>query len=696
MTKDAGAPGDLDALRHRAEKKLAKGETDSGRPEGSKDARTLLHELQVYQIELEMQNEELRRVQTELDGSRARYFDLYDLAPVGYCTVNEEKLILEANLAAATLLGVARSALIEQPLTRFILPADQDIYYQHRNQLLETHSASSGQEGAPQVCELRMLRAGGDPFWAQIKATVTRDPDGAPLCRVVMSDITERKQVEVEFRERATALGALNQAMLGRETRIIELKEEVDRLRAGQGSAPAAGAPTADSGDAASGAAERPAREENLAPPAPAPSVLSPLAPAAAVVGRVGWPRWVAGLVLLASLSATATAWFLARGAAMKTVEDRFNFRVERLESALRERLQAYEYMLRGGAGLFAASTDVTGEEWRAYVGTLNVSQHYPGVQGLGFSKRIVPADKVESTSIVFLEPFDWRNQRALGYDMFLEPVRREAMVRARDSGAAAMSGRVTLVQETNKDVQAGFLMYVPVYRNGAPKDTLEQRREALEGYVYSAFRVNDFMRGLLAADSWGIALQIFDGERARNDSLMFTSGDPGLLAEHNSPHVFARQSTIESGGHHWLLDIASVPAFEAAMIERGRMDAIPWLGLLTSLLLSGSVLIFGRSYRQAIALANMATDIEKTNRRLTAEVARRERSEEALRRHVADINAVNEVMIGRESRLIELKEEVNRLGAELGREPRYPPVWGTARAETDSREPAPSVEKPS
>ena len=97
----------------------------------------MLHELRVHQIELEMQNEELRRTQAELEASRARYFDLYDLAPVGYFTLSEKGLILEANLTAATLLGVARGDLVKQPLPRFILPEDQDIYYLHRKQLLK-------------------------------------------------------------------------------------------------------------------------------------------------------------------------------------------------------------------------------------------------------------------------------------------------------------------------------------------------------------------------------------------------------------------------------------------------------------------------------------------------------------------------------------------------------------------------------
>ncbi len=117
------------------------------------ETRQTLHELRVHQIELEMQNEELRRAQAELDAARARYFDLYDLAPVGYCTLSEQGLILEANLTAATLLGVARGALVKQPISRFILKEDQDIYYLHRKQLFET--------GEPQACELRMVKKDG-------------------------------------------------------------------------------------------------------------------------------------------------------------------------------------------------------------------------------------------------------------------------------------------------------------------------------------------------------------------------------------------------------------------------------------------------------------------------------------------------------------------------------------------------------
>jgi len=132
-------------MRRRAEGHAANTAADRPDTLSPEEARQTLHELRVHQIELEMQNEDLRRTQGELEASRVRYFDLYDLAPVGYCTLSEQGLILEANLTAATLLGVAQDVLVTQPITRFILKEDQGIYYRLRKQLFETHSASSGQ-----------------------------------------------------------------------------------------------------------------------------------------------------------------------------------------------------------------------------------------------------------------------------------------------------------------------------------------------------------------------------------------------------------------------------------------------------------------------------------------------------------------------------------------------------------------------
>ncbi len=146
-------------------------------------------DLRIHRVELEAQNEELRHTQEELEASRTRYFDFYDLAPVGYLTLSERGLILEANLTTAALLGeVTRKALVKQPISRFILPEDQGIYYLKRKQLFETASA--------QMWEMRMLRKDKTTFWAQVQAIAAQDADGSPACRIVISDITERKKAE--------------------------------------------------------------------------------------------------------------------------------------------------------------------------------------------------------------------------------------------------------------------------------------------------------------------------------------------------------------------------------------------------------------------------------------------------------------------------------------------------------------------
>ena len=137
-------------LRLRAEDKAKGAETEIQESLSPDDARRVFHELRVHQIELEMQNEELRRTQVELEAAWVRYFDLYDLAPVGYFTFSEQGLILQANLTAATLLGVARGDLVKLPVSRFILREDQDTFYRHRRKLFET--------GKPQACELRLVR----------------------------------------------------------------------------------------------------------------------------------------------------------------------------------------------------------------------------------------------------------------------------------------------------------------------------------------------------------------------------------------------------------------------------------------------------------------------------------------------------------------------------------------------------------
>ena len=157
------------------------------------DVRQTLHDLQVHQIELEMQNEELRRTQLQLDASRARYFDLFDLAPVGYCTLSEQGLIMEGNMTAASMLGIARSELVGQRFSRFILTTFQDTFYLYRKRLFET--------GQAQTCELKMTMNDGTHIWVGLTTTAAQSDMGTPLQRVVLIDITDSKTMATAMQE---------------------------------------------------------------------------------------------------------------------------------------------------------------------------------------------------------------------------------------------------------------------------------------------------------------------------------------------------------------------------------------------------------------------------------------------------------------------------------------------------------------
>ncbi len=166
-------------------------------------SQKLLQELQVHQIELTMQNEELRIIQAELEKKRAQYFDLYDLAPVGYLTISEQGIIKIANLTATTLLGVNRSAVLKTPFTSYIKKGDRDIYFRFHKALFENT--------IPQECELRMINNNGQVFWAHLKAAIATDEEKMVTCRMVITDITERKKTEkklhhLSFHDQLTGL----------------------------------------------------------------------------------------------------------------------------------------------------------------------------------------------------------------------------------------------------------------------------------------------------------------------------------------------------------------------------------------------------------------------------------------------------------------------------------------------------------
>lgn len=304
-------------------------------------------------------------------------------------------------------------------------------------------------------------------------------------------------------------------------------------------------------------------------------------------------------------------------------------------------RLKAHEQILLSGAAMFDASKNVTRQEWRTYVKRLALNEHFNGIQGLGFAEwipapqllahinriraegfpdyKLRPEGKREAyTAIIFLEPFTERNLRAFGFDMYSEPVRHAAMERARDEDIVTLSGKVTLVQETDKNLQAGTLMYAPVYKKNKPVDTLEQRRVALFGWVYSPFRMNDLLKNivLISEDSnkSRVHFRVYEGNNTLPQHLLYDNY-PDLTGSNSSNRKTLVELDLNFNGTVWTLQ------FEQIWGSNGQDYSMAWIVLDTGILISILLFLLLRSYlatraKAANIAARLTEKLQESERR--------------------------------------------------------------------------------
>ncbi|HEY1022929.1 MAG TPA: CHASE domain-containing protein, partial [Flavisolibacter sp.] len=310
-------------------------------------------------------------------------------------------------------------------------------------------------------------------------------------------------------------------------------------------------------------------------------------------------------MLLLSSMVLTIVAWYISHTNQKEKTKYRFEYTVSNIESAIQVRMSAYEQVLRNAVGFFNAADTVTRQEWKSYVQTLRLQSYYPGIQGLGFSIRLAPEnvasftrriraegytnfrvwpeeEREEYHAIVYLEPFTDRNRRAFGYDMYTEQKRKVAMQKARDTGEPAMSEMVILVQETGRDVQKGCLLYLPVYQRNMPLTTVEERRTALRGFVYSPFRINDLMMGILGSVAPEVEFEIYDGNRTDTSNLFYDSHGYNPLKQDAD---YSATRVIDVAGKAWTLVFTARPNFVSSY-EVNQPNVIAIAGLLVNLLL--------------------------------------------------------------------------------------------------------------
>jgi signal transduction histidine kinase len=326
-------------------------------------------------------------------------------------------------------------------------------------------------------------------------------------------------------------------------------------------------------------------------------------------------------VILLAALILTAGAARYAAYSVEKEDSLQFTGAADRVRAGIDNRIDSYIAMLHGAAGLFAASTQVQFPEFRAYVERLEILKRYPGVQGIGFSRFVRPNERAsletairayipsfhywgarqapELHAIVFLEPLDQKNLHAIGFNMFSESTRREAMMRARDEGGPAATRLVRLVQEdlSDRDAQAGFLIYEPVYRSGRIPSSVQARRADLFGFVYIPFRGDDLFNNILSSDDTAkIEFAVYDGtEVPRN--LLHASGPM------DRPAAFTTNRTIDVAGRPWMLVFRSTPAF-----TEGSKTAFVSLTAVTGVTLSVLLFVVTRAQIRARESAEQTT----------------------------------------------------------------------------------------
>ena len=355
-------------------------------------------------------------------------------------------------------------------------------------------------------------------------------------------------------------------------------------------------------------------------------------------------------LVLAISLAVTYQLWRGAQQNALQTLQAQYDFRVRNITDDIFERMKAYEQVMRGVDGLFAHASIVEREEFRDYIARLNLKDNYPGIQSIRYAPlvpleqkdRHIAAMRKEGLAgynifpeggrnfyapVVYAEPYDERNKSVFGYDMFsdrdfpradeMPGMRRAAMEQARDSGKAAISGKVLLVFEKEQDKQAGFLMFLPVYRHDAPHGTLAERRANLVGWVHSVFRMGDLMAGILGNHTDEVDIDLYDGENILDSTLMYDSDRSALRdKEEESKTRFNTSQTIEIAGHKWALHIRSLPGFDN-MLNTEKPKTIVYTGLAASLLLTLLTWLLVRGQERALQSAAAVERISHKNEML-------------------------------------------------------------------------------
>jgi PAS domain S-box-containing protein len=336
------------------------------------------------------------------------------------------------------------------------------------------------------------------------------------------------------------------------------------------------------------------------------------------------WPLLVAVL----SLAITGWLWNHERQTQQRALRYNFDIGLRQTAARIDERVASYEQMLRGVRGLFDASDEVTAADFASYVDTLTAGAGFAGLRTIAYAPLLTPdrvaaheraqrqAGVVDYTvhppasqgpvaPVTFADPVPGPIVKALGNDLLAEPTRRAAMEQAGDSGSLTVTQRLFSEDPQDPAADAGFLLFLPLYRPGAPLDTVMHRRAALVGWVFASFRIGELMSSLYGEGTPGLDVRVHDGVEVRDDTRLYPK-----LASAGPPHAarFEAQEYVGFAGHTWTLSVRSTPAFEQRYSnDSARIIAIAGTGLSLALALLTWQLVTGRERAHATARAMTA-----------------------------------------------------------------------------------------
>lgn len=347
-------------------------------------------------------------------------------------------------------------------------------------------------------------------------------------------------------------------------------------------------------------------------------------------------------VVLAIALVLTGLATYFVHRSTSAEDTVRFSYYIRQAEADIKARTDLYRSLLRSGRALHGADPNMSLESFRRFVSTMEIDKQFPGIQGVGFLKRFrrsqldslqrslasnydnavrvhVNSTKDEFYSLIYLEPQNERNRRALGYDPSSDPIRMQGMMAARDTGYTVASGKLTLKQENDSNRQSGFVMYLPVYRGGGVPATIEERRARLDGFIAGPFRADDLLAQIIDQDSAPrIGFEIYDSIGRDPAKLLHRSA--GLLDR--DPNVTGRLTAVRTvmiARRPWTIVFKSTPSFERFTSK----DLVPFIFTIGSFM---SILLYLITRTQSRARSNIehtAWELQESQRALEASQAR-------------------------------------------------------------------------